>query len=195
MKTKLTILSLAAMLCFTAAAQTGGNFPTPPAPTNAPPADVGGFLTTALGYVSSFSDLQTFQTNDSVDIWSGAEYVNNQHTAVCLGLSYNTSYKPLGLTLGIESVTRNAPGLAGTAILSQNVGVNLQKIVHDVKFVGYVSPGYDFDLRKPNVEIGARVFKALTSKSAMGIGIGERIGGGKISAFPTLSVFALIVPF
>jgi hypothetical protein len=183
------LIVIASLLCTLAV--TAQTIPQLPAvATNAPPSSPANFLTSVQGFFTSFTDLQTFTTNDTFDLWTGAEYINNAHTAVCLGFSYNTAWRPLGLTLGFESVTRNVPGLIGTAILSQNVGVNLQLVHKDVKLVAYVDPGYDFDLKQANVEIGARVFKALTDNTYTGLGIAERIGGGKISAYPTISVFA-----
>lgn len=162
----------------------------PAVPTAPPPATPQDFITSVQGFLTSFTDLQTFTTNDTFDLWTGAEYINNAHTAVCLGLSYNTAWRPIGLIFGVESVTRNQPGLVGTAILSENVGVNLQLVHKDVKIVVYVDPGYDFNLSKPDLIIGARIFKALTDNTFTGLGLAEPIGSGKLSSFPTVSVFA-----
>src|ERR1700743_606567 len=69
------------------------------------------FLNTVKSYFTSYSDLQTFQTNDTFDVWTGAEYVNNANTAVALGVSYNTGLHLGKISFGAESVTRNAPGI------------------------------------------------------------------------------------
>lgn len=196
MKNKIIVLIL--LLSGSAFAQeavNAGPFILPPVPTNAPPSSPQNFLQTAMGYFTSFSDLKTFLTNDTIDIWTGAEYIQNTETAMCLGLSYNTAWKPFGgFIFGVESVTRNVPGLAGSAILSQNLGVNLQKVYKDVKVVAYVDPGIDFHEHQACVEVGLRFFKALTPNTAMGLGISERVGlgSGKISDTPTISLFALV---
>lgn len=145
------------------------------------------FFATAEGYVSSFNtNLLTFRTNDTVDVWTGMEYVSGVNTAASLGISYNAIALKTA-TLGLESITRNA-GINGV-ILSQAAGLNIQKVYYDTKFEGYVNGGYDFSLRQPVGEVGARIFKALTDNTFAGIGIGERFGL-KVSSFPTFSIFA-----
>lgn len=148
------------------------------------------FFESFKGYFGGFNTNLPFAGSDTFDIWTGAEYVNNQNTSASLGISWNafTLSSASGLTLGIETVTRNA-GIAGV-ILSQSGGLNIQKTYLDTKFVGYFDGGYDFSLNKPIIEIGARVLKMLTPNTFAGIGIGERLGQKSVSNFPTLSVFA-----
>lgn len=178
MKKTIAVL-LIASACLCAQAQTNSNT----SPTEQT------FLQSFEGYFGSFNtnNASTFGTNDTFDVWTGAEYVNNQNTAASLGISWN-AFKVSQETIGLESVTRNA-GINGV-ILSQSAGVNLQKVYVDTKFEAYVDGGYDFSLKKPVAEVGARVFKALTANTYAGIGIGERFGSGQVSSFPVLSVFA-----
>lgn len=152
-----------------------------------PPATPQGFLTSAESYFLAFdTNKTTFTANDTVDVFTAFEYVGGVNTAASLGISYN-AFKLSSLTIGIESVTRNAS--IGGVILSQAAGFNLQLVHYDTKVMGYVNAGYDFQQSKPCVEIGTRIFKALTDNTFAGIGIGERFGGSKISTFPTISVF------
>lgn len=189
----LIALSTLIAVTFTATAQPvpivlGTNTITLSPPTNLPPNSAQGFLSTVTGFFTSFSDLQTFQTNDTFDVWTGMEYVNNANTAVSLGLSYNTPWHLGPLRVGIESVTRNAPGFAQT-IYTQEAGVNLQYVWHDVKLVGFLDGGYDTQNKSGTASIGARIFKALTDNTYTGLGIEERITGRNISAVPTVGVF------
>lgn len=165
-----------------------GQVNAPPAPTNAPPTP-GTFLGSVLGYFSNTSDLQTFQTNDTLDIWTGAEYVNNLNTAATLGFSYNiwkqAQADPFGF--GLESQTRNA-GVAGT-ILSQGIGINVQKVYRDIKLEAFAEGEKNFVLNTFDAEVGVRIFKALTDNTFGGFGVSEFIGGGGTSKVPNFLVF------
>lgn len=169
--------------------QFGSNTITLQVPTNLPPATAQGFADTILSYFSSYSALQTFQTNDMVDVWTGAEYVNGANTAVELGVSFNTPLTLGPVRVGIESVTRNAPGIA-QAIYTQEAGINGQYVVHDVKVVGFLDGGYDTQAKGGTVSFGARILKALTENTYAGLSISERETAGKFSAYPTVGVLA-----
>lgn len=160
-------------------------------PQNPPPATPQGFLSSVQDYFTSFSTLTTFTTNNTIDLWTGYEYVSGESSAVCIGVSYNTPVMLGPFRLGVESVTRNAPGLAGTAIYSEDVGVNLQLVPggHDVKVVGFLDGGYDWHVKSMGATVGARFFKALSDNTFAGIGIAERITS-HTSNTPTVSVFA-----
>lgn len=158
----------------------------PAMPTNAPPTP-GNFLQTVIGYFSSTTDLQTFQTNDAFDIWTGAEYVNNLNTAATLGISWN-AWQTSVVGFGLETQTRNA-GIAGT-ILSQGMGFNIQKVYKDIKLEAFVEGEKNFKLNVWDAEVGVRIFKALTDNTFAGIGISEFIGGGGTSTVPNVLVFA-----
>ena len=105
---KLTIILIAALALLTAGnihAQTS---------TNSTPLNEQTFLQTFQGYFLSFNTnlASTFAT-DTIDIWTGMEYVNNQNTAASLGISYN-AFKLSAVNIGLESVTRNA-GINGVS--------------------------------------------------------------------------------
>jgi hypothetical protein len=136
-------------------------------PTNDIPQSTSSLISTVEGFFTSFTGLQTFQTNDTLDLWTGAEQVGGNNTAATLGLSYNNSHLRFSnVQIGIESVTR-AAGVAGT-ILSQGAGANVQYIWKDVKLIGFVDGDYEFDANKPAVEVGARIWKALTDHTYAG---------------------------
>ena len=166
-------------------------FVVPPTPTNAPPTP-GNFLQSVILYFSSPGTNQTFQTNDTFDIWTGAEYVNNLNTAATLGISWNAwHFAPSttgGMCLGVESQTRNA-GIAGT-ILSQGIGVNIQKVWYDTKLEGFFEGEKNFAINKYCGELGVRIFKALTPNTFAGFGISEFMFGGATSKVPNMLVFA-----
>lgn len=172
-----------------AAIGVGGQVSAPETPTNAPPTP-STFLGSAVAYFTSVSSLQTFQTNDTFDVWAGAEYVNNLNTAATLGISWNLWQQkqadPLGF--GIESQTRNA-GVAGI-LLAQGFGVNFQKVYHDIKLEAFLEGERNFALKAFDAEVGARIFKALTDNTFAGFGISEFIGGGGTSKVPNMLVFA-----
>lgn len=144
-------------------------------PTVDIPKSTDSLLTTVKGFFTTFTGLQTFQTNDALDVWTAAEQVGGNNTAAALGLSYTPKFSNFGnIRLGVESETR-AAGIGGT-ILSQSGGINAQYIYKDVKLIGFAQAGYEFDLNKPAFEIGVRVWKALTDKTFSGPTISWRSG-------------------
>lgn len=148
-----------------------------PVPTNDIPSSTGSLLTTVQGFFTSFTGLQTFLTNDTLDVWTSAEQVGGNNTAAALGLSYNPAFTHFGnVQLGLESVTR-AAGIGGT-ILSQSGGLNIQYAYKDVKLIGFAEGGYEFDLNKPAVEFGVRIWKALTDNTYTGPTLSWRSGTG-----------------
>lgn len=145
-----------------------------PVPTNLVPPSSSSLISTVVGFLGSFTDKQTFLTNDTLDVWTSAEQVGGNNTAAALGLSYNTPWKVGNVRLGVESVTR-AAGIGGT-ILSQSGGINAQYAYKDVKMVAFVEGGYEFDLKKPAVEFGVRIWKALTDNTYTGPTLSWRSG-------------------
>lgn len=146
-----------------------------PVPTNDIPTSASGLLSTVEGFFSSFTGLQTFQTNDSLFVWTEAQQVGGNNTAAGLGLIYTPSFTTFGaVRLGIESETR-AAGIGGT-ILSQSGGIDLQYAYKDVMLMAYAQGGYEFDLSKPAAEFGVRVWKALTDHTFTGPTLSWRTG-------------------
>lgn len=125
----------------------------------------GTFFGSVKTYFTSFdTNSTTFGTNSTFDVWAGADYQNNLNFANSIGIEYK-----VGSLLSLESVTRNA-GIAGT-ILSQQVGLGLNKTVYDTKLTGFIDGAYDFQLGRPYISPGLRVKKALTDHTFAGIGI------------------------
>jgi hypothetical protein len=121
--------------------------------------------------------LQTFLTNDTLDIYTAAEQVGGNNTAAALGISYNPAFAKFStVQLGLESETR-AAGIGGT-ILSQQIGLNAQYVYKDVKLEAFADGAYEFDLNKPAAEFGVRVFKALTDHTWAGPTLSFRTSSG-----------------
>lgn len=133
------------------------------APTNIPPQQT--FFETVASYLTSQNtNLLTFQKTNELDLWAGADYVTGVQVSASLGIEYNVYKK-----ISIESVTRNA-GIGGV-VVSQQGGVGLNFVVHDVKLTGYLDGGYDFYNKRPYAALGIRAKKALTENTFAGIGM------------------------
>lgn len=186
MKIKLAILTLAFTSITAVNAQTNnlpfgttnitvGGVTLSAVPTNDIPASTSGLISTVQGFFTSFTGLQTFLTNDTLDVWTSAEQVGGNNTAAVLGLSYNPKFAHFGsVQLGLESSTR-AAGIGGT-ILSQSAGLNAQYAYRDVKLTAFAQGGYEFDLSKPAAEFGVRIWKALTDNTYTGPTLSFRTG-------------------
>lgn len=145
--------------------------------TNTPP--IPSFFSSVGSYFTSFNtNLTTFQT-DKMNLSAGMDYQNGLNISANLLLEYNAIGK-----ISLESETRNA-SIAGT-IVSQQAGLGLNFVLHDVKLTLYADGGYDFRDQKPFAEIGSRLKKALTEHTYMGLGIGARISK---QPAPVLTVF------
>lgn len=165
-------------------------------PTNAAPATPQGFLTSVQDYFTIFSTLTPFSNgtngspSDLFDVWTSYEYVNGSSSAASIGVSYQTPITFGPFRLGAESVTRNAPGLAGTLIYSQAVGPNIQYVTHDVKVLGYIDATYDWQAKGMGARAGVRFFKALTANTFGLLEMSEGLSGGKLSSYPTIGIGA-----
>lgn len=189
MKKIIAIIALASACVFATSAQTNnlpfgttnitvGGVTLSPVPMADIPTSDSSLLSTVQGFFTSFTGLQTFQTNDVLDLWTGAEQVGGNNTAATLGLSYNPSFSQFStnIGLGFESETR-AAGVGGT-ILSQNLGLNLQYKYKDIKFMAFGDGSYEL-VRSSGAspfagEFGVRVFKSLTDHTFTGPSISFR---------------------
>src|SRR5208283_5078732 len=88
------------------------------------------FFTTVTGYFGGFNtNLASTFAADRVNIWAGADTVNNQNLAASFGVEYQ-----LGYNFSLESVTRNAT-VAGVIVSEQGgLGYNLTYI--DTRLTG-----------------------------------------------------------
>lgn len=154
---------------------TVGGITLSPVPVADIPQSTSSLISTVQGFFTSFTGLQTFQTNDNLDVFSEAQQVGGNNTAAGLGIIYTPKFSNFGnIRLGVESETR-AAGIGGT-ILSQGLGIDAQYVYKDVKMMGFIQGGYAFDLKKPAVEVGVRVWKALSDKTFAGPMVSFRSG-------------------
>jgi len=157
---------------------TVGGITLSPVPTADIPTSDSSLLATVQGFFTSFTGLQTFQTNDTLEIWTGAEQVGGNNTAATLGLSYNPQFTHIStnIFIGLESETR-AAGVGGT-VLSQNLGLNAHYVYKDVEFMAFVDASYELNRLAGTSplagEFGVRVFKALTDHTFTGPSISWR---------------------
>lgn len=125
-------------------------------------------------FTSMDTNSTTFHKANEFDVSLGADYVNNANVSSSLNIRYGLyALGTNGLTLGLESVTRNA-GIAGV-IQSQQLGLTLSKAIYDVKITGFLEPGYNFPLHHSYAEIGAEAAKALTPNTYSFIRLGTDI--------------------
>ena len=110
----------------------------------------------------------TFSTNKSFTIETGAEYVGGRDVAETFILEYNFG------RFSAESETRNA-GIAGI-VLSQEIGFgySVQATV-DLRLRGFVDLGYNFDQKCGMSEIGIEAQKGLTDNTFAYIRFSEGI--------------------
>lgn len=162
--------------------------------TNVPPEST--FFNSVLNYFSAFDTNSTTFATDTVDLWAGADTVNNQNLAASLGLEllpFRASTNSVAQNLSLESVTRNAT-VAGT-IVSEQAGIGYNYSFHDTRLTGYVDAGYRFDTAQTYVAPGIRVKKALSANTYAGVGLelpvyfGHGSGQSAGAPSPTLSVF------
>lgn len=153
MKTKLiSLLTLCAALALPAAAQTND---VPPTPTS--------FYQTALGYFTSFSSLQTFQTNYSGLFGLGPDYQDQINTSMLLTAKYNV-YRTLGLQGSLHTF-----GLGSSTLVQAGGGIDYDIIVHDVRISPFLEAGYSWRYKKLALEVGAELDKALTENTYGGV--------------------------
>jgi len=157
------------------------------------------FFQSTMNYFSSFNtNLADTFASDSVDVWAGADTVNNQTMAASFGIEYlpfhATSTNAFASGLSLESVTRNST-VAGTVVSEQGgIGFGLTHI--DTRLTGYIDFGHRFDTDQSYFAPGLRVKKALTDNTFAGVGLELPIylssGHGLTSGAPapTLSVFS-----
>ena len=134
---------------------------------------VGSFFGTVQSYFTSFNtNLDTTFASERGSIWTGVDSI--QGGAVPLANSLGVSYN-VWKSISVESVTRNS-GIAGT-VVSEQGGVGLSFVVHDTKLTGYADLGYALGEPKEKLygEIGLRIFKALTTHTFAGVGIGAQL--------------------
>jgi len=169
------------------------------APVNAQTTNAVGaqtFFNSVAQYFSGFdTNATTFQA-DTVDVWAGADTVNNQNLAAAFGLEilpFRSSSNSFLARLSVESVTRNAT-VAGV-ILSEQAGVGFNFTRFDTRVTAYFDAGYRFDSRQACVAAGLRAKKALTENTYAGVGLELPVylnharGQSAGAPSPTLSVF------
>jgi hypothetical protein len=154
MKTLIAILTLAAALA------TGYSQTESPTQT---------FFQSAASYFTSFNtNLTTFSPSENTfDIMSGVENQQGVGITAVLGLRYNPIRTDSGIMAGVSAVIRNAD-VAGT-IVSEEIGLSLSKVKHDVKLSFIVSPGYHKEFDSGYVGLSAEVNKALTQNTFAGL--------------------------
>ncbi len=161
------------------------------AQTNTPS---GSFLGTVQDYFTSFNTNYdaTFGA-ERVTLWTGVDSIQGGATPLAnqLGFAYDV-YSSTGANglkttaVQLENVLRNS-GVAGT-VVSEQAGLGLSIIVHDVKLTAYADFGYDLQATKDKLygEVGLRAFKALTEHTFAGVGIAAQVPANR----QVLSVFA-----
>lgn len=140
---------------------------TAPAPT-----PQGTFFNSVAQFFTGFDTNSTTFLTDTVDIWAGADTVNNQNMAASLGIEFlplHSSSNSFLAALSVESVTRNAT-VAGT-IVSEQAGFGYNFTHFDTRITGYLDGGYRFDTRQGYLAPGIRIKKALTENTYMGVGL------------------------
>lgn len=130
-------------------------------PTNQPPA---AFLTTVGNwFTTQNTNLLTFQQSHG-DVWAGADYRDGLNSSYSFGVNAK-----IWKSLSLDTVMHNA-SIAGTVVSIQG-GLGLGLVSHDMKFTPYADLGYDLNLSQAFVALGARVQKALTEHTFVGLGM------------------------
>ena len=143
------------------------------------------FLTTVQKYFTSFdTNSTTFKKANEIDVMVSAD-TKDGVTSAGLGLNYS-----LWSFVGVEGIVRNA-GIGGVVVSAQG-GVSVSRVIYDVKASFYVDGGYSFQLSTPYVESGVRVFKALSSNTATGIGTYLQADAKGIRGGAGISLFTVI---
>ena len=143
------------------------------------------FLTTVQKYFTSFdTNSTTFKKANEIDVMVSAD-TKDGVTSAGLGLNYS-----LWSFVGVEGIVRNA-GIGGVVVSAQG-GVSVSRVIYDVKASFYVDGGYSFQLSTPYVESGVRVFKALSSNTAAGIGTYLQADAKGIRGGAGISLFTVI---
>lgn len=144
--------------------------------TNAPPANAGSFFSTVTGYFTAFNPDLTNTFSGKGTVFTSVDSI--QGGAVPLANSLGLSYRLFG-PVEAENVLRTS-GIAGT-VLSDQAGLNLGFQIIDTKLSLYADAGYDIASKTSSTkdqvygEFGLRVFKALTSHTFGGVGIGVQV--------------------
>jgi len=137
----------------------------------------GTFFSSVTDYFSSFNtnNDQTFAQSHG-KLFTGVASIQGGAVSLAnvVGLTYDI-YKPTNssVSISIGSETLNS-GIAGT-LVSQEIGPELNFIIHDVELTAFAHAGYDFtaDKQKPQVDpyfgaFGLRITKALTTHTYAG---------------------------
>jgi len=149
-------------------AQTDTNIPAPPTTPTA-------FWNTALGWLSSHNPNNESTFFSKGEAWAGAVTMQGDvNLANEIGLAYRL-YSPSNsnFSVSLEAVTRDS-GIAGTFV-SEGFGPSLNIKVHDVELSLYADAVYDLNSEaakfqdKIHAEIGARVKKAMTQNTFIGV--------------------------
>ena len=142
---------------------------------------------TILDYFTSFNPAydSTFASNRFC-LWTGASSIQGAAEPLVndVGFSYDV-WRPATpavsggtqIAVSIEDVLRNS-GVAGT-VVSDNVGVGLSFIIHDVRLTGYADGGTYFAKGTTKAEyygeLGLRAFKAIGPHFYTGVGFGAQV--------------------
>lgn len=162
--------------------------------TNAPPTGLVDLGNTVLGWLTTFNtNLDSTFGSQRFDLWTGVSSIQGGPVPLVndLGISYDL-WRGSGSTnsvalpaLSIENVIRDG-GVAGT-LVSEQPGLGLSIIVHDVRLTLYVDAVVD--LASKNIkfgdrldgEVGIRAAKALGTHFWTGVGMGARfLDGGRV---------------
>lgn len=172
-------------------------------PTNAPPSGLADLGNTVLGYLTSINPAldPTFGAN-KFDLWVGVSSLQGGPVPLAndIGLSYDIWKGSAGTNSGaipaisLENVIRDG-GVAGT-LISEQAGLGLSVIIHDVKLTAYCDGLYDLASsgksfgNRLDGEVGIRAKKALGLHFYSGVGIGARLlNGGRVFSVFTGATF------
>jgi hypothetical protein len=141
------------------------------------PVDEGSFISTVLGYFTSFNtNLAGTFTNKGM-AWAGASsIVGGPSGEPSLVNELGASYAVFN-AFDAELVLRNA-NVAGTVDSLQG-GVAYGLVMVDTRLAPYLDGGYDWNLKKMYAECGLRVQKALTTHTFAQVSYGVQVLGTK----------------
>ena len=131
------------------------------------PTTMPGFFNSVAQYFTSINTNYDFHS--TAEITLGAAYQSGINFGSDLGLRYKYD---LGTNMGVcfESVTRNA-GVNGI-IVSEQAGVGVYYIQHDLELSAGLDAGYRFDANQPALTFYADVRKLLTENTYAGLRLG-----------------------
>jgi len=176
MKKTFHILSLSVVSALSAVnllAQT--NAPAPTLPTSS-----GSFASSVQSYFTSFNtNLDSTFSTARGEFAVGVDSIQGGTVPLAnsLRLSVNMPGTNWLSAFSLESVTRDG-GVTG-GIISEQVGLGINFVVHDAKLTLFADGGYNFDdaAHRGFAEVGVRVQKALTEHTFAGIGMGAILPG------------------